>query len=207
MKSYSERIMALAGIFQASELADQIGRQGHCDPQASRSSLFSLLQVSAENVEAVYGGLEGLRLGLATLKHELTAKTTRNLRLTQYSIQLLHLETKLKKAPDRLQAIAKGIAEVEQRQDHFAFDHPNSIARFADVYVNSISSLGSRILVKGESIHLNNPDNANLIRALLLAGIRSAMLWRQCGGSRWQIILGRNKILHEVNDLLKQLEA
>ncbi|QFY88001.1 high frequency lysogenization protein HflD [Magnetovirga frankeli] len=198
MKSYSERITALAGIFQASELVDQVGREGHCDPYASHSSLFSLLQVNAKDVEAVYDGLEGVQLGLEALVRELTAKTTRNIRVAQYSIQLLQLEAKLRKAPAKLAIIAKGIAEVEQRQGHFAFDHPNSIARFADIYINSVGSLGSRIMVKGESIHLNNPDNANLIRALLLAGIRSAMLWHQCGGSRWQIIFGRNKILKEV---------
>jgi high frequency lysogenization protein len=28
-----------------------------------------------------------------------------------------------------------------------------------------------------------------------LAGIRSAILWRQCGGRRMQILLGRRKLL------------
>ncbi|MBF0255333.1 MAG: high frequency lysogenization protein HflD, partial [Gammaproteobacteria bacterium] len=206
MKSYSERVMALAGIFQACELVEQLGRQGRCDPQASKASLYSLMQINADSVAAVYGDLAQLRPGLEALKRELTAKITRNPRIAQYAIQLLHLQSKLAKAPSSLASIAAGIQEVEQRKDHFSYDHPNSIARFADIYSNNISNLGPRIMVKGESVHLSNPDNANLIRALLLAGIRSAMLWRQCGGSRFQIIFGRNKILREVNQLLAQLD-
>jgi high frequency lysogenization protein len=44
--------------------------------------------------------------------------------------------------------------------------------------------LSPRIMVNGDPAHLNNPENANRIRALLLAGIRAAMLWRQSGGGR-----------------------
>jgi high frequency lysogenization protein len=207
MRSDNDRILALAGVFQACELVDQIGGKGQCDPQAMRTSLFSLMQVDAEDVPAVFGGLSQLKPGLQVLKRELTAKVTRNARIAQYSVQLLHLERKLSNSPQSLSLIAEGVKEVEARQEHFPFHHPNSIARFADLYVNSISNLGPRVMVKGETVHLNNPDNVNLIRALLLAGIRSAMLWRQCGGKRWQIIFGRNKILREVNALLGNLAS
>jgi high frequency lysogenization protein len=207
MKTHGDRVMALAGLFQACELVDQVGRQGHCDRAAASASLYSLLQVDADNVEAVYGGLERLEPGLQALKRELTAKITRNPRIAQYVIQLIHLEGKLRGAPDHLDTIGKGIAEVQGRLEHFPHDHANNVARFADIYVNTVSTLAPRVMVKGESLHLNNPDNANLIRALLLAGIRSAMLWRQCGGRRWQILFGRNKILHQVNALLERLAA
>ncbi len=43
--------------------------------------------------------------------------------------------------------------------------------------------------------HLQQTDNAAKIRALLLAGIRSARLWRQLGGHRWQLIFSRRKLL------------
>ena len=48
---------------------------------------------------------------------------------------------------------------------------------------------------------------SNKIRSLLLAGIRSAMLWRQCGGKRWQILLGRKRMLSLSHKLTKQAEA
>jgi len=49
-------------------------------------------------------------------------------------------------------------------------------------------------------------DVINKIRALLLAGIRSAMLWRQCGGSRWRFIFFRRKIQREAEFLLSEIK-
>ena len=45
------------------------------------------------------------------------------------------------------------------------------------------------------------------VRATLLAGIRSAVLWRQSGGNRWQLIFGRRKIIEQAGRLLKGLDA
>src|SRR3569623_1691456 len=50
--------------------------------------------------------------------------------------------------------------------------------------------------------HLSHPDVANKVRTLLLAAIRSAVLWRQCGGNRWQLIFGRRKIIDTARALL-----
>jgi high frequency lysogenization protein len=46
---------------------------------------------------------------------------------------------------------------------------------------------------------------ADKIRTCLLAGIRSAMLWKQCGGRRWKFLLFRKKTVVEVERLLQQL--
>lgn len=42
------------------------------------------------------------------------------------------------------------------------------------------------------------------IRALLLAGVRSAVLWRQVGGRRWQLFLWRNKFAKLAKKLIEQ---
>ena len=59
-------------------------------------------------------------------------------------------------------------------------------------------------MVRGEPLHLQNPENVNRIRALLLAAIRSAMLWRQCGGRRLHILLGRKKLWRMADALLQR---
>jgi high frequency lysogenization protein len=207
MKTPRDRTIALAAIVQAATLVDALGRSGSCDEKAKNSCLYSLLQTNPPSVEAVFGGLDGVGLGLRSLRHELMAKTTHNLQITQYLIQLMHLEAKLRKAPEHLDGIAKGLAEAERHSGLFPPEHPNAVARFADLYVNFISSLGPRIMVKGEGSHLNNSHIASLIRALLLAGIRGAILWRQCGGNRLRIVFGRGSILKETNQLLAELEA
>lgn len=207
MKTPRDRTIALAAVVQAAALVDALGRNGSCQEEAKKSSLYSLLQINAPTVEDIFAGLKGVKFGLDALRHELMAKTTRNPQITQYLVQLLHLEAKLGKAPEQLETIAKGLAEVQKHSGLFPVDHPNAIARFADIYVNSISTLGPRIMVRGEGIHLNNPNVAALIRALLLAGIRAAILWRQCGGNRLRILFGRSAILKETRALLAELEA
>ena len=46
--------------------------------------------------------------------------------------------------------------------------------------------------------HLQQPNNAAKIRALLLTGIRAARLWRQLGGHRWQLLFSRRKLLNQL---------
>ena len=70
------------------------------------------------------------------------------------------------------------------------------------LYQDTISTLGPKIMVSGEQPHLSNERNANKVRALLLAGIRSAVLWKQCGGSRWQFLFGRNAYKKECERIL-----
>jgi high frequency lysogenization protein len=79
---------------------------------------------------------------------------------------------------------------------------PQVIARMADIYQRTLSQLKPRIQVFGDQHFLEQPDNVNKIRALLLSGIRAAVLWRQKGGRRWQIILQPGKILDTASKLI-----
>ena len=60
-------------------------------------------------------------------------------------------------------------------------------------------------MITGDQDYLARTETANKIRACLLAGIRSAILWRQCGGTRWKFIFYRKKIQAELQILLKQV--
>lgn len=126
--------------------------------------------------------------------------------LTRYAVALLGLERKLAQRPELLTMLRDGIEDVLRNLPHFPVDHGNTIARFANLYLNSLSTLTPRIMVSGDPTHLNNPDNANRIRALLLAGVRAAILWRQSGGSRLTLLLRRNPLLRETRRLLASLD-
>jgi high frequency lysogenization protein len=62
-----------------------------------------------------------------------------------------------------------------------------------------------RIMVSGDAVYLQNSDNVNRIRALLLSGIRAAMLWRQIGGRRRQLLFSRQKYVDNCKNLLDKL--
>lgn len=207
MKSEQDRCIALAGLFQAAELAGRIARHGMADATAIESSIYSLFQTRPDTAAAVYGGPAGIRLGLESLLRQLQGGTRRDMDVTRYVIALMHLERKLARRPPMLAEIARGIEASAARLDHFPMTHPNILAGLAEIYSNTISSLQPRILVQGDPLHLQNPENVNRIRALLLAGIRAALLWRQCGGGRLQILLGRKRIGHMARTLLEQARA
>ncbi len=62
-------------------------------------------------------------------------------------------------------------------------------------------------MIAGEPLHLQNPDNAARIRVALLAGIRAAVLWRQAGGRKWQLLLRRRALGRTSRELIDNLDA
>ncbi|MDQ5911484.1 MAG: High frequency lysogenization protein HflD [Pseudomonadota bacterium] len=203
-KTDHDRVIALAGVMQAANLVRNIARNGQLEADDFAVCMTSLLQVDAPSTADVYGGIDRLLTGLRLLEQQL--HNPQDMELTRYVITLVRLERKLSRHDDLLALIGAGIQEVTQNLTHFPVTHSNAIARFADLYLKTISTLSPRIMVSGVQAHLNNPENANRIRAILLAGIRSARLWRQCGGSRWGLLLRRNVLLRETRLLLAQIQ-
>jgi len=201
---YSERdrVLALAGIFQAARLTQQVARRGAADSEAVQTSIGSLFKIDSESVEDVFGGVPGLAMGLQTLCGQLEGGVTRIPEITRYAIALIQLERKLAASPPLLQKIEASMASADQRRQHFPLLHSNILAQLAQLYVDTISTLRPRIMVSGEALHLQNPDNVNKIRSLLLAGIRAARLWRQVGGRKLQVMLQRRRLV----ELARQLQ-
>ena len=198
-----DRAIALAGVLQAADLVRHIARRGQANAEEIDTCLASLLKIDAASSIDIYGDLGQLRSGLHLLEKQLSNPS--DIELTRYAVTLLGLERKLSGRTDLLQAIGVSLEEITQNLSHFPMNHSNTIARFADIYLKNISTLSPRIMVNGVQIHLNNPENAKRIRALLLAGIRAATLWRQSGGSRWLLLLRRNPLLRETRLLLAKL--
>jgi len=57
-----------------------------------------------------------------------------------------------------------------------------------------VRDIEPRIVVNGRPLYLQNSSIVHQIRALLLAALRSAWLWRQVGGKRWALLLRRRAI-------------
>ncbi|MEO6696860.1 MAG: high frequency lysogenization protein HflD [Gammaproteobacteria bacterium] len=221
MTSYQDRTLALAGILQACYLVQQVARKNTADSTALEASLGSVLKIDAESTASVYGDAAGVALGLRRVREQLGKETAqRDLELTRYAIGVMHLERQLAKRPDMLEKIRIGVEKTQAQTAHFPtgretlgsretgrqeqpLTHSNVIASLAGIYSDTLSALTPRIMVQGEQGYLSNPDNTNKVRALLLAAIRSAVLWRQAGGRRWQLIFARNTIVQEAEKLLR----
>lgn len=205
MSNFRDKTLALAGVFQATALVKNIAVNGLTDKHDFEICIRSIFETDPENVEAVYGQVEYLRTGLTTLVEQLGEKSSqRDIDIARYVISLLHLQRKLSKNKIMLGAVATGIERARRQTEHFHITHENVIANLADIYSDTISQIPPKIMVSGESQYLSNPDQANKIRALLLAGMRSAVLWAQLGGSRWQILLRRRRFSQEAERIIKE---
>ncbi len=201
-----ERVMALSGLYQAATLVQQVAREGAAENGPLETSIESLFRIESVSTEAIFGGWDKLQHGLATLIRQLDRKE-RDLELTRYAVCLLFLERKVVRRKDLMAKILQGVDVAAAQAEFFTSTHENVLAKLADIYRGTVSTLSPRIMVSGTPAYLNDPDNANKIRALLLAGLRATVLWRQLGGNRLQLLFYRSSILRSAEHKLAELEA
>ncbi|HBZ98209.1 MAG TPA: lysogenization regulator HflD, partial [Pseudomonas sp.] len=125
----------------------------------------------------------------------------------RYALAMIGLERQLDKRGDMLQVIGSRLDQIQQQVEHFGLTHENVVASFGGLYQDTLSTFRQRIQVQGDMRHLQQSDNAAKIRALLLSGIRSARLWRQLGGHRWQLIFSRRKLLDALYPRLRSTQS
>ncbi|WP_419810720.1 high frequency lysogenization protein HflD [Bacterioplanoides sp.] len=199
-----EQAIALAAVFQVATLVEQLARSGDVPEETSLPLIESLFSQNPKYFGDIYGDASTrLTIGLKQLK-AIAGKEPQGINpdITRYALSLLHLEKKLSKAPDMLNALGQGIQDAERQAHHFGIAHENTIASLAGLYKQTLSNLSFRIRVTGNPTYLQTNHTANRVRTLLLAGIRAAMLWRQVGGKRWQLLVSRGRYLKACDELL-----
>lgn len=186
------RVIALAGVVQACALVREVATGSEADAAAIESSLASVLRIDADSAAAVFGDIDGVRVGLQHLVAYLDG-TSRDAMLTQLVLAVFSLERRLARRPDMLTALRSGIDAIE-RQIAVSGSGPLAVqARFAQLYADTLSQIRPRIIVHGNPLQLNQPQHVERIRALLLAAVRAAVLWRQVGGGRLRLLLRRRE--------------
>lgn len=197
--------LALAGIAQAAGLVKDLAQTGKIDNLAYQTSISSIFQTDPPDVLAVYGGnMEGLQFGLETLVTLLETKTI--LTQTRYMLALMRLQKKISGSQKTLHILSQRLEQAKKQVDYFSLFHSTVIANLADIYLSTIGIFKFRIIIWGSQRILTAPENMEKIRALLLAGVRSAVLWRQVGGSRLQLIFSRGKIIKMAKKILANIE-
>jgi high frequency lysogenization protein len=201
-----EATLALAGVCQAATLVQAIARKGTCDDIAFQASISSICVTQPEQPQQVYGQLSNLKIGYTTLYQQLNTRgAEKDAELTRYIASLLGFERKLAKKPDALSELGQRIDSVQRQLAHVEFEHQQILNSLASAYVDIVSPLAPRIQVAGNPTHLGLASNQAKVRALLLAGVRSAVLWRQMGGQRRQILFNRKRLLRGAQQALQQM--
>nr|WP_202405649.1 MULTISPECIES: high frequency lysogenization protein HflD [Halomonas] len=202
-----DQTLALAGIFQAASLVHQTATKGQCLQDPLETTIRSLFETDPGNTLDVYGDLYGLREGLKTLSRAMGQQpASQDAQILRYSLSLVQLEARLHKQPDMMDTIGERIEQARRTVEHFGPTHPNVQRNLASIYQDTLSTFRIKINVNGHRQYLEIEENAARIRACLLAGIRSAVLWRQLGGRRWQLLFRRKRHVAIADGILHDLD-
>lgn len=207
-----DRTIALAGLFQAAALVQDLARTGQADTGSVQSSLSSLFVIEADNVPAVFGGVSGVSRGLTVLAGYVGQnKTQENMEVLGYVFTLMHLTKKFLRDNGMVEHMADTLNSLQRQKDYFDNSAEEGsginsaiISRMAELYTETISTLQPRIMVKGEPGWLQQDSIVEKIRSLLLAGLRAAVLWNQVGGGRLQFLFRRKHYAALADDLSRE---
>lgn len=204
MDNFESRTLALAAVFRAAGLVDILANENKISDFDLQVSVKSIFVTNPDEVVEVFGSVNNISLGFKTLLQQLGKDSkNRNIDIARYVVSMLFLERRLMKKPKVLETLSTGIELATRQSEHFSETHENVIANLADLYSRTISTIGPRIMVNGEQSILETKFISNKIRTLLLAGIRSAVLWHQLGGRRWHVILNRQRYLNAANQFIE----
>lgn len=197
----TRQALALAGVFQAARVVDELARTGQADERAWNTLLHATLDTDPESFEAIYGGHPNhLRQGLEVLEAVL-GRRQQNPVVLRYGFSLLLLMNKLRKNDRMMATLGQELPRIQGQAEHFGEQHENVVASLGELYQQTLSNFKYRIVVQGDPGLLQSRGMPERVRAALLTGIRFALLWHQQGGRRWKLIFQRKAMQRALDAL------
>ncbi len=196
------QVLGLAGLLQAAAMVEQLANTGEAPIESTSPLLLSLFEFDPRTPAEVYGGVHGVDVGLNILKRLLAGSQAELRAVIRYSLSMLYLEKKLSGQQEMLQVLRTRLDHCAFNAEHFSRDINRLSSSVAAVYEDTISTFKYRIQVNGNVQVLQDRNKAAQIRAILLAGIRGAVLWRQSGGKRWHLLLSKRRLNSALQTLL-----
>lgn len=188
-----DRVLALAGLVQALAQVRRIADTGQAESHPVQVSLDSVFRIDAADTAAVYGSASDLRGGLRLLRDYL-ANGNKDEALGRLALAVLQMERRFVRADGIISKVQAGLRQLSGEAQAQGSAHPDVIAALARLYAETVSTLRPRVMVQGNPHYLGQAGVVAEIRALLLAALRSAVLWRQLGGSLWDFVLRRREM-------------
>jgi high frequency lysogenization protein len=198
----SERVLALAGLAQALAQVRRIADTGQANENVLATALDSVFRIDAESPAAVYDGRASLRPGL-TLLRDYFGNRARDEQLPRLALAVMQLERRFVRDEAMADKVLSGIRGQAALAESSGSTHPDVLAALGSLYADTLSHLRPRVLVQGNPHYLGQAAVVAEVRAVLLAAVRSAVLWRQLGGSLWDFLLRRRAMLDAVEAQLR----
>jgi high frequency lysogenization protein len=197
MSRIADRTLALAGLLQALAQVRRIADTGEADGAVLATAIDSVFRIDAESPAAVYGGTDAVRTGLLLLRGHFRNESRDEL-LPRLALAVLQLERRFSRHA-MAQQVHDGILAVAPSAARLGSTHPDVLSSLGSLYADTISHLRPRVLVQGNPHYLGQATVVAEIRAVLLAALRSAVLWRQLGGNLWDFLLRRRDLMAAID--------
>jgi high frequency lysogenization protein len=198
-----DRVLALAGLLQSIRLVQDMANNGQAETRPLAACVDSLFRFDADSTEEVYGGAAALEPGLRRVIAQLDG-SDRDSAQTRMAMNVLHLERRFAASAEVAAELQRRLEETQRDRQPWEPTHPAVLSRLGEIYADLISPLGPRVMVQGNPVYLAQPGVVAEVRAALLAALRSAVLWRQLGGSYWDLLLSRRAMVEIAQGLLRQ---
>lgn len=196
-----ERVLALAGLAQALKQVRRIAETGQADAAVLQTAIESVLRIDAGSAADVYGGIDAVRPGLRLL-HGYLNNLPDDEQLPKLALSVMQLERRFSSDGEMVERVSRGIAAAGAEAARSGPTHPEVLSTLGTLYADTVSHLRPRVMVQGNPHYLGQADIVSEIRAVLLAALRSAVLWRQMGGGYFDLLLRRRQVLEAVESLL-----
>ena len=198
----TDRVLALAGLAQALAQVRRIADTGQADQAVLATAMDSVFRLDAESPAAVYGGPAALRPGLRLLR-EYFANEGQDPLLPRLALAVMQLERRFVRADAVVDQVQTGLRGLSAPVERLGSAHPDVVAGLGSLYADTVSTLRPRVMVQGNPHYLGQAGVVAEIRALLLAALRSAVLWRQTGGSLWDFVFRRREMAAAIDQRLR----
>ena len=216
------QVIALAAVAQSAALVAKLAAHGNASQTELIASVNPLLALNPSSEADVYPNLGHLNLGLRTLNDMFTqVRSPENASVMRYTLGMLLLRNKLEASPIMQTTIRNGLQPIQPlllipenatpwrmedaEKTEGQLRQEQTFEQLAALYQDTISTLDHRIQVQGQVDYLQNNYVATRVRSLLLAGIRSAVLWHQLGGRRWRLIVYRKRVQETATALRRRM--
>lgn len=201
MSGIQDRVLALGGMLQALAQVRRIADTGQSEAAPVQVALDSVFRIDAADTQAVYGDIAALRNGLRLLRNYL-ASSDKDEALGKLGLSVLQLERRFSSEAAVAAQVGTGIQGLTAPAERLGSAHPDVVAGLGSLYADTVSTLRPRVMVQGNPHYLGQAGVVAEIRALLLAALRSAVLWRQSGGSLWDFVFRRREMAAAIDSLL-----
>lgn len=185
-----DRVLALAGLLQALAQVRRVADTGEANEHVLEVCIESLFRFDAPTTAAVYGGIENVRPGLLMLRDYLEGRLGDDV-VPKLAMSVLQLERRFVRDAEMVDRVRRGLEGQLPALERDGPAHPDLLLSLGNLYAQTLSLVRPRVLVQGNPHYLGQAGVVAEVRALLLAAVRSAVLWRQRGGTLWDFALQR----------------